>query len=941
MAVKDFGVGPTVILKDGDSQVQTGTVYDPEKDVYYQVSTNNSGERTYRMISPNGDGTFSLTRDKSGNLAQPVKMSNNKGAFVLANPGGKGVNYELTPGQTALEYRNRTTTGEGPHGGADWLMPLGADVYNMGTSNGEVIKSTDSQVVVKYQDPNGRSYVIQYNHVDPNLKVGDKVTPNTKIGVIQEYKGGNHLDTKVAFMNEGVNYSDVNGDNYKSSNNFSGWEELTEDDFLTEENQAYLRNGDSVLIRDDNDVNNVKIIVGSNTTEGRNGKPGVYSPSLDPKYQDDPGRYYQVGPEVITGISDHYGVYVGGTQNKDGHIPNDGLYEYPEDYSVEHDPLFEMYERQFYNLLKKHGFDEYSRKDLDNSQGNINWTPELKESYQKLNADLVRLKEQLNPIMQDLKSDIESLPEDNIITSKDEGALRDAKMNQYSRLVGNVVDLQKKYYEDVQKWQIGSDIFNAETTIKNSNAVLNNSGSSERAKVKALEQKRAAEEEIQKNRIMEQFNSMMFEAYKDPSFVNTLAMSGDVGEALNHWWNESGRSVPEGFESWNEFGDYVAETGMLTPMHYVFTEMKGTPWNAKAIRSIQTGGTGGSGGGSTGSSQRRSESGNTSEPMGEVELSKLGKNKVNPSEEQTTWDNTDPEKVAQADQRDIDAELEMIDNAIALNENYVDPVTEDPGGVFDPGYIGDAAQAITGAAMMEDIPGYEPSRMFTDSMALSESMKDVGLTEAEKAYAMELAQEGYVGDVENIKRMSGGSAGTALANLGGAADRYASAGARVAAEDRLARRQNRDQYYRAAQQAESVNRQIYEDDLDQDMMNMEAAAQLMNDGLYNARERAQFNRAYGPNSAYGRNQRLQNDRQQLLLDADRNAAAAQRIKNLEFYRERKGELLSQKNQKPAVDPVALNDMDPVELVGQLIKDDQEIPLPPNVSNDLKWSINDF
>ncbi|NRB84950.1 MAG: hypothetical protein HRU49_14455, partial [Winogradskyella sp.] len=98
--------------------------------------------------------------------------------------------------------------------------------------------------------------------------------------------------------------------------------------------------------------------------------------------------------------------------------------------------------------------------------------------------------------------------------------------------------------------------------------------------------------------------------------------------------------------------------------------------------------------------------------------------------------------------------------------------------------------------------------------------------------------------------LAGGNAGVALGNLGRAQSQLYDQFTNIAAADQSVRRGNRQQFYAGAGQDEMINRQKFQDELSQTLMDKQAGAGLVNDALSNISNRGQFNKTYGKGSPY-------------------------------------------------------------------------------------------
>jgi hypothetical protein len=173
------------------------------------------------------------------------------------------------------------------------------------------------------------------------------------------------------------------------------------------------------------------------------------------------------------------------------------------------------------------------------------------------------------------------------------------------------------------------------------------------------------------------------------------------------------------------------------------------------------------------------------------------------------------------------------------------------------------------AAANTKIPVYERGSMFQTSMDELAQRRNMGLSDAEKDFARNMAERGYGYDVKNIGKFAGGSAGVALGNLGRATGQLYDEYGKLAVRDEAVRRQNRSDFNRGALADEQVNRQIFQDDLTQKMMTKQAGAALVQDATKNMRERAQYERAYGKGSQfYEYMKTLDKDKKQSMFDQE-------------------------------------------------------------------------
>lgn len=202
------------------------------------------------------------------------------------------------------------------------------------------------------------------------------------------------------------------------------------------------------------------------------------------------------------------------------------------------------------------------------------------------------------------------------------------------------------------------------------------------------------------------------------------------------------------------------------------------------------------------------------------------------------------------------------------NTNLIDNIT-------DAGRI-----AMGGIAANTEIPVYERGSMFQTSMDELTDRRNIGLTDTEKDFARNMAERGYGYDIKNIEKFAGGSAGVALGNLGRATGQLYDQYGEIAVRDEGVRRQNRADFNRGALSDEQVNRQIFEDDLNQKMMTKQAGAALVQDATKNIRERAQYEKAYGKGSQmYEYMKTLDRDKKESIFN--QNEADARRVEDME------------------------------------------------------------
>jgi hypothetical protein len=205
-------------------------------------------------------------------------------------------------------------------------------------------------------------------------------------------------------------------------------------------------------------------------------------------------------------------------------------------------------------------------------------------------------------------------------------------------------------------------------------------------------------------------------------------------------------------------------------------------------------------------------------------------------------------KDVQRDIADIDSAIGKINQPIEEVGAYAPDL--EPGSNIG-GFIGDAGRALIGIrGAMEEVPEYQTGEMYNLAMDEMTARRDLGMSDEEIAFSRNLAERGYGYDVKNVRRLAGGSAGVALGNLGRAQGQLYDQYANIAAADQRVRRANRDQFYRGAMADENINRQKFQDEFQQAVMNKQSGAMLVNDALSNMDERMQFNKAYGKGSPY-------------------------------------------------------------------------------------------
>ena len=164
---------------------------------------------------------------------------------------------------------------------------------------------------------------------------------------------------------------------------------------------------------------------------------------------------------------------------------------------------------------------------------------------------------------------------------------------------------------------------------------------------------------------------------------------------------------------------------------------------------------------------------------------------------------------------------------------------------------GDLGAGIIGLqGAMEEVPVYNKGERFNQYTEEAYNQRNMGLSAEESGLRKQLAERGFGYDVKNIRRLSGGSAGVALGNLGRASSGLQNRYAQIAAEDSAVRRMNQQRFDRSAMADESFNRRKFEDSFKTTMLNKEMGAQLVRDKMKNMNERAQFEKQYGEGSIY-------------------------------------------------------------------------------------------
>ncbi len=169
------------------------------------------------------------------------------------------------------------------------------------------------------------------------------------------------------------------------------------------------------------------------------------------------------------------------------------------------------------------------------------------------------------------------------------------------------------------------------------------------------------------------------------------------------------------------------------------------------------------------------------------------------------------------------------------------------------GNIMDVGRGMIGlAGATEEVPEHETDPMMLEYLKDAKYRKEEGLTPQEESIMNQKVEKAHAYDVANIRGLTGGSGGTALANLGRAAGTMQEGYQNVALADASARRQTRARFDQAAGTAESLNRQKFQDKFQQVMMNKKEGAALARDSFKNLSERAQYEETYGRDSEYSK-----------------------------------------------------------------------------------------
>mgnify|MGYP003656241979 CR=1 FL=1 len=168
------------------------------------------------------------------------------------------------------------------------------------------------------------------------------------------------------------------------------------------------------------------------------------------------------------------------------------------------------------------------------------------------------------------------------------------------------------------------------------------------------------------------------------------------------------------------------------------------------------------------------------------------------------------------------------------------------------GYLMDFGKTALGAfGATKPLESYDESSDFKQMISESRMRRDLGMSPETRSQMMDMSDRIYNYDVKNIRGMSGGSGGTALANLGGASDRYYQAQGQMGVMDEQLKAQNRQQYYQSAVAGEQVNRMKWQDQRDIDMMDKQAGGMLLGDALDSIGQRKEYEDTYKkPGSPY-------------------------------------------------------------------------------------------
>jgi hypothetical protein len=213
------------------------------------------------------------------------------------------------------------------------------------------------------------------------------------------------------------------------------------------------------------------------------------------------------------------------------------------------------------------------------------------------------------------------------------------------------------------------------------------------------------------------------------------------------------------------------------------------------------------------------------------------------------------------------------------------------------GLAGAGTQFVTGLiGATEEIPRYDMSPEMRTTIDESMQRRNQGLSPEEMSLAQTLSDRSYAYSVDNARRLSGGSAGTALAAAGQAVGGLQDAYANLGAQDVAVRRQNQAIGREAAGIAENINQYQFGMDYEQAMMTKQAGAQLAQQGLENMKSITDEERYYGPGSQhwalqneYLKNMHMQNE---ALENSQRNA---QNLLSKEMAPKPKGSITDEEN----------------------------------------------
>ena len=196
------------------------------------------------------------------------------------------------------------------------------------------------------------------------------------------------------------------------------------------------------------------------------------------------------------------------------------------------------------------------------------------------------------------------------------------------------------------------------------------------------------------------------------------------------------------------------------------------------------------------------------------------------------------------------------------------PDNKQEGDLF--GTLMDAGQGVLGfMGANEEVPEYSKGSMFSEAMDDASRMKDQGLSSTEKDYRKNMAETGYAYDIKNMRRAVGGNAGAFLGNAGRAQSQLQDQYAQIAGADESARRGNRENFQNMAMKDETVNRQIFEDDLRQTEMTKQAGSGMIQDALRNIQDRKDFSNQYGKGSIYYEHMKtLDKDKQESMFNRE-------------------------------------------------------------------------